>query len=281
MAIKVPSMQELLEAGVHFGHQVRRGNPKMKPYVYGAREGVHIIDLAKSEEMLKAAAEAAYELGKNNKVMLLVGTKKQAREIIEALGKEVQTPYITSKWVGGLLTNFDEIKKNIKRLSDLREEKEKGSLTRYTKKERLLISRKLDKFQENLGGVSDLLKVPDALFIVDAVADATAVKEGQRVGVTLLGFSDTNANPNDFDYPIAANDDGIKSIKLIAETVIQAYGEGKKVGIKNEEIRVKDEADKAEKAAKEAEDSKVAEEAAAIEEEVEKEVVKENSGKAA
>jgi len=283
-------MQELLEAGVHFGHQVRRGNPRMKPYIYGARDGVHIIDLAKSEELLKEAVEAAYNLGKDGKIMLLVATKKHAREIVEELAREVDTPFLTSKWVGGLLTNFDEIKKNMKKLDGLREENEKGTLTRYTKKERLLISRKVDKFSSNLGGVSKLEKIPDSLFVVDAVTESTSIKEAQRMGVTLLGFSDTNANPADFDYPIPANDDGIKSIKLICETVIRAYGEGKKVGAKNEEIRVaeqlrvKGEEDKKAAQAKLDEEAKAAavtKEAEVLEEQIEKEIVQESSTKAA
>ncbi len=292
--VKLPSMQDLLEAGVHFGHQVRRGNPKMKPYIFGAREGVHIIDLAKSEEKLKQAAEAAYELGRAGKVMLLIGTKKQSREIIEELAKEVDTPFLTSHWVGGLLTNFDEIKKNIKRLNDLREEQEKGSLSRYTKKEQLLISRKLQKHTTELGGVSKMDKIPDAMFIVDAVADLTAVKEARRMNVVLLGFSDTNSDPNLLDYPVPANDDGIKSIKLISETVLKSYGEGKKLGVKQEEVRVAKEQKEAEEKAvadkatadKEALDKAeaekgVAEQAAAIEEEIENKIVDESSGKAA
>lgn len=278
MALSTPNMQELLEAGVHFGHQVRRGNPRMKPYIYGVRDGVHIIDLAKSEEMLKEAVQAAYDLGKSGKVMMLVGTKKQAKEIIESLAKEVGTPYLNSKWVGGLLTNWDEIKKNIKKLSSLKEEQEKGTLSRYTKKERLLIDRKLQKFQSMLGGVADLDKIPDALFIIDAPAEITAVKEAQRMGLTMIGFSDTNADPGWMDYPVAANDDGIKSIKLIAETVVRAYGEGKKTAGKQaaaaEAKRLADEA-KNDGALSEP----VADETAAIEEEVEKKVVQESSRK--
>lgn len=227
MQISVPTMQDLLSAGVHFGHKSSRSHPKMRPFIYGARDGVDIIDLAKSEEKLKEATQAAYELGKAGKVMLMVGTKKQAREIVETLAKEVGAPYLTARWIGGLLTNFDEIKKNFKRLTGLQDEQEKGTLSRYTKKEQLLISRKLGKFTEVGGGAATLEKVPDAIFIVDAVSEKTAIKEAMKVGLKLLGFSDTNADPNWFDYPIPANDDGIKSIKLVSETVIRAYGKGK------------------------------------------------------
>ena len=143
MALSVPNMQELLSAGVHFGHQVRRGHPRMDKFIYGARDGVHIIDLAKSEAKLREAVEFAYDLGKSGGVLLLVGTKKQAKDIIENLAKEVDTFYITDHWVGGLLTNLDEIKKNLKRLNETKELKEKGQLSHYTKKELLLIDRRL------------------------------------------------------------------------------------------------------------------------------------------
>src|SRR5579884_560640 len=272
--ISVPSMQELLEAGVHFGHQVRRGNPRMKPYIYGVRDGVHIIDLAKSEEMLKEAAQAAYDLGKDGKVMMLVGTKKQAKEIVESLAKEVDTPYLNSKWVGGLLTNWEEIKKNIKKLNGLQEEQEKGTLSRYTKKEQLLIARKLQKFHSMLGGMSGQEKIPDALFIIDAPAEITAVKEAQRMGLIMIGFADTNSDPGWMDYPVAANDDGIKSIKLIAETIVKAYGEGKKAAGVKAAAEAKKIADEA--ATDNVLSDPVAEETAAIEEEVEKQVVQES-----
>lgn len=278
MKNSVPTMQQLLEAGVHFGHQVRRGNPRMKQFIYGARDGVHIIDLAKSEEKLKEAVEAAYNLGKDGKVLLLIGTKKQSRDIIEDLAKEANTPYITSHWIGGLLTNFDEVRRNIKRLNDLKDEQDKGTLSRYTKKEQLLISKKLQKYQSEFGGISDMGAVPDALFIVDAVADQTAVREAVRMNIPIIGFSDTNANPDYLDYPIPANDDGIKSIRLISETVIKAYIEGKKEA----GVRVARAVEKAAEDKKAEElDSKVAEEAAAIEEEVEQKIVDEASGKAA
>src|SRR5579884_1888878 len=276
--ISVPSMQELLEAGVHFGHQVRRGNPRMKPYIYGVRDGVHIIDLAKSEEMLKEAAQAAYDLGKDGKVMMLVGTKKQAKEIVESLAKEVDTPYLNSKWVGGLLTNWEEIKKNIKKLNGLQEEQEKGTLSRYTKKEQLLIARKLQKFHSMLGGMSGQEKIPDALFIIDAPAEITAVKEAQRMGLIMIGFADTNSDPGWMDYPVAANDDGIKSIKLIAETIVRAYGEGKKAAGVKAAAEAKKAADDV-KADDGVLSDPVADETAAIEEEVEKQVVQESSRK--
>jgi small subunit ribosomal protein S2 len=276
MKTKVPSMQDLLEAGAHFGHKVSRGNPRMKRYVYGARDGVQIVDLAKTEELLKEATEKAYQLGKDGKVMLLIGTKKQAQELIRGLAKEADTYYLVQKWVKGLFTNFEEIRKNIKKLLDLKEKQEKKQLSHYTKREQLFISRKLNKFDYELGGVAVMDKLPDAIFVVDGVADKIAIKEARETGVKVLGISDTNADPMTFDYPIPANDDGIKSIKMICETVIGAYIEGKKEsGIKTGEKAKTEDTKEETTEISEA----VAEEAAVLEELVEKEVVEESSRK--
>lgn len=277
--ISVPSMQDLLSAGVHFGHKASRAHPKMRPYIFGAREGIDIIDLAKSEEKLKEATQAAYEIGKEGKTLLIVATKKQAKDIVEELAKEVDVPYLSVRWVGGLLTNFDEVKKNFDKLNKLLEEQQKGELSRYTKREQLLIARKLNKFTIELGGASKLTKIPDAMFIVDGVNTNTAVKEGLKVGLKLFGLSDTNADPNWFDYPIPANDDGIKSIKIICETVIRAYGQGKKeAGEKKIADEKAAEQKKAEESSNEV-DSAVAEEAAILEEVIEKKTVEDSERK--
>src|SRR3989344_3483343 len=285
MAISTPSMQELLTAGVHFGHKISRGHPKMKQFIYGAREGVHIIDLAMADEKLKEAAEEAYKLGKAGKVLLIVGTKKQAQQKIESLAKEANSFYLNKRWVGGLLTNFEEIRKNIK---------------------------KLTKFISELGAIADMDKIPDAMFIVDAVSDKTAVVEAKKTGVEVLGLCDTNADPYFFDFPVPANDDGIKSINLICDTVLGAYVKGKKsssaqatedkeAGIKEEskesegteEPKVKKTGEKAgEKKSEKIEektenpeepapavDAAVAHETAALEEEVEKVVLEESERK--
>lgn len=277
MKTKVPSMQDLLEAGAHFGHKVSRGNPRMKRYIYGARDGVQIVDLAKTEELLKEATQKAYEMGKDGKVMLLVGTKKQAQEMIRNLAKEADTFFLVQKWVKGLFTNFEEIRKNIKKLLDLKEKQQKKQLDIYTKREQLFIARKLNKFDYELGGVAMMDKLPDAIFVVDGVADKIAIKEARETGVKVLGISDTNADPMTFDYPVPANDDGIKSIKLICETIIGAYIEGKKEsGIKTGEKKAETAQTKEETPEISA---AVAEEAAALEEAVEKEVVEESSRK--
>lgn len=272
-------MQDLLGAGVHFGHKVRRGHPRMAQYIFGAKEGVHIIDLAKSEEKLKEATEAIQRLAKENKSLLIVGTKKQAKDIVKELAENAGAFYLTERWVGGILTNFDEIKRNIKKLSALKTEKEKGQLDRYTKKEQLLISRKLDKFDRIWAGAVSMEKIPDMMFVIDAPSDYTAIKEAKMMGIIIFGLCDTNADPHWFDFPIPANDDGIKSIKIIAETVINAYAEGKKeLGIRNDELRIKAEKEM-EIIENAALDDAVAEEAAIIEEEVEKKIVAESERK--
>lgn len=286
MVIQTPDMQELLAAGVHFGHKISRGHPKMKRYIFGARDGVHILDLAQSESQLKEAAQAAYELGKSGAVMLLVGTKKQAHEVIEGLAKEADTPYLTEKWAGGFFTNFDELRKNIKKLTELKGEQEKGELSRYTKREQMLISKKLSKFTKEMGGALNMDKLPEAIFVVDAVADNIAVREANKMGIKVLGLCDTNADPTWFDWPVSSNDDGIKAIKIICETVIRAYAKGKKeAGIKvgaevSKEGKVpKVSKEKTEVKTEEALPEPLAQEAEVIEEEIEKEVVDENSRK--
>jgi small subunit ribosomal protein S2 len=307
--VTVPSMQDLLTAGVHFGHKTSRGNPRMKNYIFGAREGVHIIDLASSEEKLNEAAQAAYNLGKSGKTMLIIGTKKQAQEIVKELADEVGSHYANVRWVAGQLTNFDEVRKNFKKLNDLQAQLEKGELSRYTKKEQLLISKKLQKYHDELGGVALMEKLPDAVFVIDAVSDNTAVKEALRMNIPIMGLCDSNADPNWFEWPVPANDDGIKSIKLIAETLIRAYGAGKKVA--GDKVEAPEEPKKEAKAERKvepkeknlekveeniqggneaqvpeqvaevesADDSAVAEETAIIEEEVEKEILAESERK--
>ncbi len=225
---KLPTLQELLEAGVHFGHQVRRGHPRMKPYIYGARDGVHIINLEESDKFLKEACEFVYDLGKMGKVLLFVGTKKQARPIIEEAVSKFNAPYLTERWIGGFLTNFEEIKKNIKLLKDYKAQKEKGELSKYTKKEQLLLDRKMAKLDKNFKGVMELGLLPDAIFVVDAVSDNIAIREANRLGIKTVAIADSNCNVSEIDYPIPGNDDAIKSIKILVEAIAVSFGEGQK-----------------------------------------------------
>ncbi|MBI2334749.1 30S ribosomal protein S2 [Candidatus Daviesbacteria bacterium] len=272
---KLPTLEELLEAGVHFGHQVRRGHPRMKPYIYGAKDGVHIIDLTKSEQLLKEACEYVYNLGKEGKVLLLVGTKKQAKPIIEELAKAIGAPFMINRWVGGYLTNFDEIQKNIKKLKEYLEQKEKGSLSKYTKKEQLLLERKMGKVKLDFSGVMDLAKLPDAIFVTDAVSDNIAIREANRLGIKVVAIADSNADPTQIDYLIPGNDDAIKSIKILVETVAGAYGEGKnEAGKAAEKLAKKESASVKTSADKEILPEELKEEVAAVEELVEKKAVK-------
>lgn len=272
---ELPTLQQLLEAGVHFGHQVRRGHPRMKPYIYGAREGVHVIDLTQSEKYLKEAAEFVYELGKSGKVLLFVGTKKQARPIVEESAKALEAPYLIERWMGGFLTNFSEIQKNIKKLKEYLEQKKKGELTKYTKKEQLLLERKMGKLQRDFAGAMNLAGLPDAIFVVDAVSDNIAVREANRLGIKVVAIADSNCDPTEIDYPIPGNDDAIKSIKILVGAVALAYGEGKKDAGKAAEKAAKE----AEKEANKKTEDKIPEglevEVEAAEEMVEKKAVKE------
>lgn len=279
--IKTPTLQELLEAGVHFGHQVRRGNPRMKEFIFGAREGVHIINLEYSEKLLQEATQFAYDLGKAGKILLFVGTKKQAQSLTQEVAQETGAPYVNFRWVGGTLTNFDEVRKNIRKLLDLKEKQEKGELSR-TKREQMLISKALIKFAKEWGGVSKMDKLPDALYIIDCVTERLAVSEAKRMGIPVIGIADSNCNPDLISFPIPGNDDATKSIKIITEAIADAY----KAGWKESGREVKDRSRSAgtpqDKEAVNVEESltvagDLAEEVAVAEELVEKEEVADSS----
>lgn len=273
---KLPALQELLEAGVHFGHQVRRGHPRMRPYIYGARDGVHIIDLTKSAQLLKEACEFVYSLAKEGKIILFVGTKKQAKPIVEELAKKLGAPYLCQRWIGGFLTNFEEIGKNIKKLKELKEQREKGELSKYTKKEQLLIDRKIQKLEKDFAGVMDLTTLPDAIFVTDAVSENIAIREANRMKVKVVAIADSNCDPSQIDYPVPGNDDAIKSIKILVETIATAYEEGKKeAGKAAEKLVKKASASVKTSADKEEVPEELKEEVAEVEEKIEKEAVKE------
>lgn len=276
---KLPSLQELLEAGVHFGHQVRRGDPRMNQFIYGVRGGVHIINLEVSEQKLKEAAEFLYELGKSGKILLFVGTKKQAKDMVKELAEKLNSPYVDFKWRGGTLTNFDEVKRNVKKLQELKELKEKGQLKQYTKKEQLLISRKLDKFNESWGGIAKSEKLPDAIFVIDCVNEKTAILEAMKLDIPVVGITDTNSNPFLVNYPIPANDDATKSLKLIVETVASVYEAGLRDGghLKSSgKVETNDKQGIKEESKEDGIDGAILDEVAAAEEMVEKKVVEEN-----
>lgn len=221
------TLEELLEAGCHFGHQVRRWNPKMAPYIYGSRDGVHIFDLAKTKEGLLAAGSAVRKIAGEGGVILFVGTKRQAKDTVLEAAIRVGMPRVTGRWLGGTLTNFDQIKRSTEKLLEMKKTREAGEYKAYTKHERLLLDRKIDELERKFGGLAGLAKLPDALFIVDTHDEEKTVLEAIRMGIPIIGVVDTNSDPTLIDYPIPANDDAVKSIELIVNCITKAVEEGK------------------------------------------------------
>lgn len=228
------SLKALLEAGCHFGHQTVRWNPKMKPYIYMARDGVHIFDLAKTKEGLEEAIKFAGEVTSQGGKILFVGTKRQAKEIVFETAKKVGMPYVTQRWPGGGLTNFEQIKKSLDRLTSMKEKRAAGQYKDYTKKEQLLIDRKLARTEKFLGGLVGLEQLPEAVFIVDVKRELSVALEARQRGVKVIALVDTNANPDLVDYVIPVNDDASKSIELIVQAVGESIEEGKKKKVEGE-----------------------------------------------
>lgn len=222
------SLEQLLEAGVHFGHQTRRWNPRMAPYIYGDRDGVHIFDLAKTREAIIEAMEAVSEVIARGGVILFVGTKRQAKDIVRDAAVKVDMPYVTQRWMGGTLTNFEQIRKSLKKLEDLKEKRKTGALDTFTKKERLLVDRDIARLEKLFGGLATLKKVPQMLFIVDTHKEISTLREANRLSIPVVGITDTNSDPTDVDYPIPGNDDAVKSILIITDCIVAAVEEGKK-----------------------------------------------------
>ncbi len=227
--MNIPSMQELLEAGVHFGHQVRRWNPKMKPFIFTARDGVHIIDLALTVSKLEEACEFVKKIGENGGTVIFLGTKNQARSIVVEEAGRSGAKYLTERWIGGLLTNWEVAGKNIQKLSDLKAKKEAGDFAARTKKENLLIDREIAKLERFYGGLSNLEKLPDAIFVIDVRREENACREAKKKGIAVVAVCDTNADLSLVDYPIPGNDDAIKAIKMITVAIADAYDEGRKL----------------------------------------------------
>jgi small subunit ribosomal protein S2 len=212
-------IRELLEAGVHFGHQTRRWNPKMRRFIFGERGGIHIIDLQKTERLLKQAQDFAADLTGRGGTILFVGTKKQARDSIKEAAQSSGMPYIDQRWLGGLLTNFQTISKRIRRLHDLREWTESGTMDLLPVRERIAAMAERDKLETNLGGVADMQRPPDAVFVVDLKTEAIGVREANRLRIPIIGLVDTNCDPDPIDYVIPGNDDAIRSCKLITDAI--------------------------------------------------------------
>ena len=218
--------QQLLEAGVHFGHLRKKWNPKMLPYIYAEKKGIHIIDLNKTVECLQETALALKNIAKSGKKIMFVGTKKQAKEIVTECAQRVNMPYVTERWLGGMLTNFNTVRKSVKKMQTIEKMLNDGSFDSVTKKERLQLSRDKDKMEKVLGGIAQLGRVPTALFIVDIGHEHIGLAEAKRLGITTFGMVDTNCDPNKVDFPVPANDDATKSIAIITNYITAAIAEG-------------------------------------------------------
>ncbi len=220
------SMRQLMEAGVHFGHQTRRWNPKMRPYIFGERNGIYIIDLDQTTRALERACEYIRKIASQKKNIVFVGTKKQACDIVEEEARRCGAFFVNRRWLGGMLTNFETIRLRINRLKELEEMKETGELFRRPKKELAVLNRELFKLSKSLGGIKSMRGKPDVLFVIDPKREIIAVTEAKKVGIAVVGIVDTNCDPDSVDYIIPANDDAIRSIKLIVSKIADAILEG-------------------------------------------------------
>jgi small subunit ribosomal protein S2 len=263
-------IKELLEAGVHFGHQTRRWNPKMRRFIFGERDGIYIIDLLKTQALLQRAQEFADDITRRGGTILFVGTKKQARDAMRDVATASGMPYVNNRWLGGLLTNFNTINKRIKRLHDLERYAAEGQLDLLPTRERITAQKDLEKLQANLGGVKNMQRVPDAMFVVDLKTEAIAVREAQRLHIPIIGLVDTNCDPDGITYVIPGNDDAIRSCALVAHAIGDVAAQGHQVFRAEEEKarREREEQERREaeeRARREAEENarKEAEEAAA------------------
>ncbi|MFH1745271.1 MAG: 30S ribosomal protein S2 [bacterium] len=224
----IPSIEEMLKAGMHFGHRTSKWHPKCAPFIFGERNDVHIIDLIKSRELLEIAMNFIKKFSEEGKTILFVATKVQAKKPIRNVAEANGMPYVSEKWMGGTITNFSIIKKMIKKYTDLLKDKSSGKLEKYTKKERLEFDREIKRLETKVGGLTNLEKLPDAIFIWDIKMEKTAITEARKKNIPVIGVCDTNANPTGINYVIPANDDATKTIKLIANLIDETIKEGKK-----------------------------------------------------
>ncbi len=230
--------QQLLEAGVHFGHLRKKWNPKMLPYIFAEKKGIHIIDLNKTTEHLQEAAAALKQIARSGKKIMFVGTKKQAKEIVTECAKKINMPYATERWLGGMLTNFNTVRKSVKKMQSIDKMLNDNTAESLTKKERLTLGRDRDKMDKVLGGIAQLGRVPAALFIIDIGHEHIALAEAKRLGITTFGMVDTNCDPNKVDFAIPSNDDATKSIAIITQYITAAIAEGlaERQAAKDEEV---------------------------------------------
>jgi len=251
------TMRQMLEAGVHFGHQSRYWNPKMAPYIFGERNKIHIINLEKTLPLFIEATNFLGKLAANKGTILFVGTKRAAQDAIKEQAERVGMPYVNHRWLGGMLTNFKTVKQSVKRLKDLETMTEDGSLDRLSKKEALMLTRERDKLERSLGGIKDMNGLPDALFIIDIGHEKIAIAEARKLGIPVVGIVDTNTNPDGVDYIIPGNDDAIRAIQLYTRGVADAIVDARALSIDasaadDSFVEVDEEKEKAEKAAESA-----------------------------
>ncbi len=244
--------QQLLEAGVHFGHLKKKWNPKMLPYIFAEKKGIHIIDLNKTVECLQETAAAMKQIARSGKKILFVGTKKQAKDIVKESAQKINMPFVTERWLGGMLTNFNTVRKSVKKMQSIEKMLGDGSFDSITKKERLTLTRDKDKMEKVLGGIAQLGRVPAALFLVDIGHEHIALAEAKRLGISTFGVVDTNSDPNKVDFAIPGNDDATKSIAIIVNYITAAIAEGlaERQAAKDEDIDDTTDDDKERKAAK-------------------------------
>jgi small subunit ribosomal protein S2 len=230
--------QQLLEAGVHFGHLRKKWNPKMLPYIFAEKKGIHIIDLNKTTEALQEASAALKQVAKSGKKIMFVGTKKQAKEIVTESAKRINMPFVTERWLGGMLTNFNTVRKSVKKMQSIDKMLNDGTFDTITKKERLTLARDKEKMEKVLGGIAQLGRVPAALFIIDIGHEHIALAEAKRLGITTFGMVDTNCDPNKVDFAIPSNDDATKSIAIIVNYISAAVAEGlaERLAAKEEDV---------------------------------------------
>jgi small subunit ribosomal protein S2 len=233
-------MKQLLEAGVHFGHQTRRWNPKMRPFIYGERNGIHILDLRQTVTQVAEAQAFARDIAAEGGSVLFVGTKKQAQAAVAGAAQRAGQPYVNYRWLGGMLTNFRTIQKRVYYMRELRRLEDTGEMNGLPKKERLSLRRELNKLESNLGGMSDMLRLPEAIFVVDVNTEATAIKEAERLGIPIIALVDSNSDPDAIDYVIPGNDDAIRAADLIANAIADGIVEGKQIASKKKPAEEKE-----------------------------------------
>lgn len=224
--MNLPTFQEFLDAGVHFGHQTKKWNPAMAPYIFMEKNGIHIIDLNKTVVKLEEASKAVKQITKSGKTILFVATKKQAKEIIASKLKETGMPYITERWWGGMLTNFATLRRALKKISNIEKLEKGGTFEKLSKREKLQLLREKEKLERRLGSVSEMSKLPSAIFVVDVLKEKIAIKEAQKLGIPIFAMVDTNSDPKGIDFVIPANDDAAQSIDLILKVIVQSIKEG-------------------------------------------------------